>query len=110
MSANSTILAWRIPWTEEPGKLQSMGLQKVLNTTEVTQHACMSLCYSETVNVSVTEGRKDVLFTFLSLASGPGPGILKHLRELGIQQIIQNKYALFAHNRRGDKKKNLLRL
>ena len=23
----SSILAWRIPWTEEPGKLQSMGLQ-----------------------------------------------------------------------------------
>ena len=23
------ILAWRIPWTEEPGGLQSMGLQKV---------------------------------------------------------------------------------
>ena len=27
MAAHSTILAWRIPWTEEPGKLQSMGLQ-----------------------------------------------------------------------------------
>ena len=25
----SSILAWRIPWTEEPGKLQSMGLQRV---------------------------------------------------------------------------------
>ena len=24
---HSSILAWRIPWTEEPGKLQSMGLQ-----------------------------------------------------------------------------------
>ena len=36
MSANSTILAWRIPWTEEPGGLQSMGLQKVLDTTDVT--------------------------------------------------------------------------
>ena len=24
----SSILAWRIPWTEEPGGLQSMGLQK----------------------------------------------------------------------------------
>ena len=24
-----SILAWRIPWTEEPGKLQSMGLQRV---------------------------------------------------------------------------------
>ena len=25
----SSTLAWRIPWTEEPGGLQSMGLQKV---------------------------------------------------------------------------------
>ena len=24
-----TILNWRIPWTEEPGRLQSMGLQRV---------------------------------------------------------------------------------
>ena len=29
METPSSILAWRIPWTEEPGKLQSMGLQKV---------------------------------------------------------------------------------
>ena len=29
METHSTILAWRIPWTEEPGGLQSMGLQKV---------------------------------------------------------------------------------
>ena len=26
---HSSILAWKIPWTEEPGRLQSMGLQKV---------------------------------------------------------------------------------
>ena len=26
MATHSSILAWRIPWTEEPGKLQSMGL------------------------------------------------------------------------------------
>ena len=25
---HSSILAWRIPWTEEPGELQSMGLQR----------------------------------------------------------------------------------
>ena len=25
----SNIVAWRIPWTEEPGRLQSMGLQRV---------------------------------------------------------------------------------
>ena len=29
MAALSSILAWRIPWTEEPGGLQSMGLQRV---------------------------------------------------------------------------------
>ena len=29
MAAHSSILAWRIPWTEEPGKLQSMGSQRV---------------------------------------------------------------------------------
>ena len=29
MAAYCSILAWRIPWTEEPGGLQSMGLQRV---------------------------------------------------------------------------------
>ena len=28
MATHSSILAWEIPWTEEPGRLQSMGLQK----------------------------------------------------------------------------------
>ena len=29
MAARSSILAWKIPWTEEPGRLQSMGLLRV---------------------------------------------------------------------------------
>ena len=28
MATHSSIPAWRIPWTEEPGRLQSMGLQR----------------------------------------------------------------------------------
>ena len=28
MAANSRILAWRIPWTEEPGRLQTVGSQR----------------------------------------------------------------------------------
>ena len=35
MAAYSRILAWRIPWTEEPGGLQSIGSQK-LDMTKVT--------------------------------------------------------------------------
>ena len=29
MAPHSSILAWKIPWTEEPGRLQSSGLQRV---------------------------------------------------------------------------------
>ena len=29
MAIHTSILAWRIPWTEEPGGLQLLGLQKV---------------------------------------------------------------------------------
>ena len=29
MATHSSILPWRIPWTEEPGRLQSMGLQRL---------------------------------------------------------------------------------
>ena len=36
MAIHSSILAWRIPWTEEPSRLQFMGSE--LDTTEVTQH------------------------------------------------------------------------
>ena len=33
MTAHSSILAWEIPWTEEPGGIQSIGLQKELDMT-----------------------------------------------------------------------------
>jgi len=36
MTSHSSVLAWRIPWTEEPGGLQSMGSQS--DRTEATQH------------------------------------------------------------------------
>ena len=44
MAIHSNILAWRIPWTEEPGGLQSTGLQE-LDTIEPLnyhQHICIS--------------------------------------------------------------------
>jgi len=28
MATHSSVLAWRIPWTEDPGRLQSMGSQE----------------------------------------------------------------------------------
>jgi len=34
MATHSRILGWRIPWTEEPGRLQSMGSQRVRHDRE----------------------------------------------------------------------------
>ena len=66
MASYSCILAWRIPWTEEPGGLQSIGSQRVRhnNVTEhigVTSvlHACEVLI---TGNLPVVK----VVFLFLS--------------------------------------------
>ena len=37
MATHSNNLAWRIPWTEEPGGLQSMGSQRV----DATEHTAL---------------------------------------------------------------------
>ena len=43
MATHSSTLAWIIPWREDPGRLQSMGLQKELDMTE-RLHFHFSLC------------------------------------------------------------------
>ena len=40
MATHTSILAWKIPWTKEPGGLQSMGY-KESDMTEATEHAHM---------------------------------------------------------------------
>ena len=53
MSIHSSILAWRIPWTEEPGGLQSMGLQRVGHDW-VTEHThCIAKCLPKVVPVQI---------------------------------------------------------
>ena len=41
MSTHSSILAWKIPWTEEPGGLQSMGSQRVGHDWATNTHICI---------------------------------------------------------------------
>ena len=42
MATHSSILAWKIPWTEEPGWLQSMGLQIVGHNSVPMHEICVS--------------------------------------------------------------------
>ena len=38
MATHSSILSWRIPWTEEPGRLQSTGLQDSDTVEQLSHH------------------------------------------------------------------------
>ena len=60
MATHSSILAWRIPWTEKSGRLQSTGSQRVRHNL-ASEHTCMH-----------------ELFLAVSL---PGGGVCKKQRE-----------------------------
>ena len=50
-ATHSSILTWEISWTEEPGKLQSMGSQRVYTTEPLSTQrikirtSCLFLCF-----------------------------------------------------------------
>ena len=51
MAAHSSNLAWRVPWTEEPGRLQSVGLQESglteqLSLTPIYTHIHIDISFS----------------------------------------------------------------
>ena len=68
MAIYSSILPWRIPWTEEPGRLQSMGLQD-LDTTEwlsTAQHT------TYLKNVIFTSPDSDIITAMNTLSNSGG--------------------------------------
>ena len=60
MATHSSTLAWKVPWTEEPGGLQSMGLQRVRHDS-VTEHA-----YIHVLVWGLIEYTKPLLLLFLA--------------------------------------------
>ena len=52
MATYSSILAWRIPWTEKPDSLQSKGSQRV-GHHQATEKAC--------IDMGILEGRVEIL-------------------------------------------------
>ena len=67
MATHSSILAWRIPCTEEPGNLQSMGSQE-LDTTQGLNHHCVKLL--KFVGFSSWESSYASIFLLSSYLSG----------------------------------------
>ena len=44
MATHSSVLAWRIPWTEEPGELQSIGSQSPTRLSDLACTQAWKLC------------------------------------------------------------------
>ena len=65
IATHSSALAWRIPWTEEPGGLQSMGSQRVRHDWAQTQphmHTYPYICSPICVSISALQIRSSVPF------------------------------------------------
>ena len=50
MAAHSSVLAWEIPWTEEPGCLKSMGSQELDMTEQLNNYKAINGYIFNTVN------------------------------------------------------------
>ena len=49
MATHSSVLAWEVPWTEEPGGLQSMGSQE----SDMTEHTCTQFIMDMVITIHV---------------------------------------------------------
>ena len=66
-ATHSSILAWRIPWTEEPGGLQSRGgVTKELNTAD-TERAGRDEWSAEGSNIKMSSGFLKNIYLFIFL-------------------------------------------
>ena len=67
MAIHSSILAWKIPWTEDPGRLQSTGSQES-DTTHRLNHqttTCIIIC-SEINDINDTRRRKELVYFIIN--------------------------------------------
>ena len=65
MATHASILAWRILWTEDPGKLQSMGSQGVgYDLATNTRVICFHVCFSYKCKFSIIRNPSSSIFAY----------------------------------------------
>ena len=106
MATQCSILAWRIPWTEEPGRLQSMGSQRVGHNWATFTYFTMIFCIS-LLSVVISPFSFLILLIWLfslcflmSLASGLSTLFIlsknQHLALLSFAMVSFVSFALFS--------------
>ena len=71
MATHSSILAWRIPWTEEPGRLQSTGSQRVRHNWATS--------LSLSLSVSISGRETSTILQWLTHSPGTWTRCLQHI-------------------------------
>ena len=61
MATHSSILAWRIPWTEKPGGLQSMGLQRVRHDWATKHSTALGCTFAELNEIILLQRRSSLI-------------------------------------------------
>ena len=91
MANQSSILAWKIPWTEEPGGLQSMGSQRVrrdwtTNTFNFTQASILAPAYIPRRHSPTVFPNLSSVSSFFALSAGAPPITTSQHQLLGHSQ------------------------
>ena len=108
MSTHSCFLAWRIPWTEEPGRLQSMGSKEsdmtkhngIISLSFLLAHIAWDLSSCIKPALAGSTGRSTVrtlwaaqLSELFSLTAGLHPDLSD-----GLGSLLENTHWLFWHS------------
>ena len=74
MVTHSSILAWRIPWSEKPGKLQSMGSQRVGHDSNIKDLISTALGFPGGSEVKASASKAGDLGSILGSGRSPEEG------------------------------------
>ena len=69
MATHSSILAWKMPWTEDPGRLQSMGSQRVRHNWATSLHSHPYMNTGKTIALNRWTFVSKVIFLFFNMLS-----------------------------------------
>ena len=78
MATHSSILSWKIPWAEEPGRQQSMGLQELDMTEQLNHHHALKnklgFPWFKKIEYSMFSGPTSDTTHYVCFSSSPDPG------------------------------------
>ena len=77
MATHSSILAWRILWTEEPGRLQPMGSQESDTAQQLNHHCTFKVDMKDISEESLPPERQVMLRVIYFVWKGKWPGASK---------------------------------